>query len=135
MSLIPQHLHESLWLPAGKKEGADELSAIRDPELPNEDCKNLERMLSLVVDEVDAPQLLPKQQAFIQGCDIMYNVFGLHEEFAGRLTDRRPRLILLMDCTKGLKYASHSWTRFVWTAFRLSSFDAFRLCWKYSTLS
>ena len=49
----------------------------------------------------------------------MFNVCGLHEEFCGSLTDRRLRLILLMDCTKGFNYISHDWARRVWRAFRL----------------
>ena len=117
--LIPRHLHESLWFPAAKKEGADSIGAIRDLELPNEDCKILERMLALVVDEVAAKQLLPLQQAFISGGDIMYNVLGLHDEFSSSLTDRRLRLIILMDCTKGFNYISHNWARRVWAALRL----------------
>ena len=116
---IPPHLHEGLWFPIGKREGADSISAVRDLELPNEDCKILERMHTLVLDEVAADQIRPTQQAFISGGDIMHNVVGVHEEFVGSLSNRRLRLILLIDFTKFFNYASHAWSNRVWAAFRL----------------
>ena len=77
-------------------------------------------MLALVVDEVAAGQLLPLNQAFVTGGDIMYNVLGLQEEFNNTLTDRQLRLILLMDCTKGFNYISRSWAWRVWAKMQWS---------------
>lgn len=110
LQLIPTHLHTSLWIPIAKRQGADTIDAVRDLELPNEDAKVLERMHLALISECASPQILPLNQAFVEGGDIMYNVSGLHEEFQSGTQDRFLRLMLLMDCTKGFNYASHSWT-------------------------
>ena len=119
MSTLPAHVRDGLWVPIAKRTGADSLDAIRDLELPNEDLKVIERMLFKVLDEIAAPQILPLNQAFVTGGDIMHNVFGLHASMQAHSGVGNLRLFLLMDCTKGFNLASHSWTSRVLEQMRL----------------
>ena len=109
-SAIPAHLHEGLWTPIGKRPMSCSIDAVRDIEIPNEDTKILERMHNIVLDECIAPSILPLNQAFVSGGDIMYNITGLHSEFSSGIALHILRLSLLLDCMKGFNYASHSWT-------------------------
>ena len=107
---IPEHLHTGLWLPAAKREGASTIDAVRDLEAPNEDCKVIERILFQLLDDQVGAQILPLNQAFVKGGDIMFNIAGLHEEYQAGKHSRLLRLLLLLDCMKGFNYCSHGWT-------------------------
>ena len=50
-----ENLHETLWVPMAKKQGANTVSAIRDLELSNEDAKILERMRVVLLANLPQP--------------------------------------------------------------------------------
>ena len=110
MAAIPPHLRDGLWVPIAKREGADTLDAIRDLEIPNEDLKIIERMIFKIIDEIASSQILPLNQAFVKGGDIMHNVFSLHTAMQAYAGSDNLKLFLLMDCTKGFNLVSHVWT-------------------------
>ncbi len=97
-------------VPIAKREGADTLDAIRDLEIPNEDLKIIERMIFKIIDEIASSQILPLNQAFVKGGDIMHNVFSLHTAMQAYAGSDNLKLFLLMDCTKGFNLVSHVWT-------------------------
>ena len=105
---VPLYIHTGLWTPIAKRAGACTIDAIRDIEVPNEDTKILERMHNALLDPCIAPHILPFNQAFISGGDIMHNVMGLKMEFHVGALARQLSMMLLLDCTKGFNYAAHS---------------------------
>ena len=72
---IPQHIHETLWIPIPK------LSAPSETLILNEDAKVLERIASCIVDEQASDQLRPVQKAFVAHGEIMHCIVGMHEAF------------------------------------------------------
>ena len=116
---IPKHIHETLWIPIAKKQGASDVSQVRDLELPNEDAKVLERMHSLVLSEVASDCVRDHNQAFIREGDIAHNIVLMHEAFQSMSSKRQLYFMIFLDCTKGYNLLSHSWVRRVFTAARL----------------
>ena len=107
--VIPVHLFETVWCPIAKCHGANTIESVRDVECPNEDMKVLERMASRVLDEVAAPTLRERNQAFVSGGDISHNLVSMHDAHQRAISKDQLSFLMCLDCSKGYNMVSHTW--------------------------